>query len=204
MELNNAAALTMGEPYPNVLWKLKGVLLEVGTPLDDRVMMVLDNFYHFLTELEASSSAREYSHFASILDMAAVAGVALQNLMAERGSEDWIKRFLLGAISEGMMVMAARQYVKAWEEEMKANYRLAAWFLHGAFWQISAELQPDLAQRDRRILVDQLVSPILAGELNGSASAALIVRYYQLLLLAWLAPKMADEIETTRDGRGAI
>ena len=204
MDLNKASGLALGEPYPKILWKLKGALLDDGTPLDDRAMIVLDNFYLFLTELEASSSAREYSHFASILDMAAVAGVALQNLVAEKDSENWIKRFLLGAISEGMMVMAARQYVKAWEEELKANYRVAAWFLHGAFWQISAELQPDLAYKDRRILVDQLISPILGGELNGSASAALIVRYYQLLLLARLAPKMAGDIEATRDGRGSI
>ena len=34
--------------------------------------------------------------------MAAVAGVALQNLMDDRDSEEWWTRFVIGAVSEGI------------------------------------------------------------------------------------------------------
>jgi len=193
MTLNETLILTLSEPYPEKLWLLRSELLEIGIDIDHPSLKVLDYFYLFLNELIASSTAREYSHFASILDMAAVAGIAIQNLMDDSDSENWMNRFLLGAIGEGMMVLAARQYVKAWEEEMKANINAAAWTLSDSFWRISMTLQPDLEQEARRSLVDTLAAPIKGDELNASGKAALIVRYHQLLLLAWLIPWLDEE-----------
>jgi hypothetical protein len=90
-------------------------------------MILLDAFYTFLNELSSSATAREYSHYASLLDMGAIAGVALQNLL-ERGSKDeWWQRLAVGALSESLMILAARQYVKAWDNEMTADFNNAAW-----------------------------------------------------------------------------
>jgi len=122
-----------------------------------------------------------------------VAGIAMQNLMENSDPEGWMNRFLVGAIGEGMMVLAARQYVKAWEEEMKANINAAAWTLSDSFWRISMTLQPELEQEARRNLVDTLVAPIRGDGLKASSKAALIVRYHQLLLLAWLIPWLDEE-----------
>jgi len=199
MNLDETLVLTLSEPYPDRLWQLRSDLLEVGIDIDHPALKVLDYFYLFLNELIASSTAREYSHFASILDMAAVAGIAIQNLMEEGDSEGWMNRFLLGAIGEGMMVLAARQYVKAWEEEMKANFSAAAWSLSDSFWRISMTLQPDLEQEARRSLVDTLVAPIRSDELNASGKAALIVRYHQFLLLAWLFPWLDKESKKPKE-----
>ena len=144
----------LARPSPDSLWQLRADLLESGMDDDSQPLAVLDAFYHFLNELVASSTAREYSHFASILDMVAVAGVAIQNLMDEEDSEEWWRRFVVGAISEGMMVLAARQYVRAWEQEMRANYNAAAWYLAREYWSLSANLQPELSPGRRRQLVD--------------------------------------------------
>ncbi len=176
----------LARPSPDSLWQLRADLLESGMDDDSQPLAVLDAFYHFLNELVASSTAREYSHFASILDMVAVAGVAIQNLMDEEDSEEWWRRFVVGAISEGMMVLAARQYVRAWEEEMRANYNAAAWYLAREYWSLSANLQPELSPGRRRQLVDQLFGPIAGDEVDGTLKAGLIVRLFQVLLVARL------------------
>jgi hypothetical protein len=116
--------------------------------------------------------------------MAAVAGVALQNLIEEEDSEQWWQRLLAGAVSEGMMVVAARQYVKAWEVEMRSDYNAAAWYLAQEYWRLSQDLQPDLAPAKRRVLVDQLFEPFADKDLEATAKAGLIVYMFQLLLVA--------------------
>lgn len=186
MELQTSLIQVLTEPTPAALWQLRGELLEIGLASDSRVMTTLHEFYQFLNELVASSTAREFSHFASILDMAAVAGVAIQNLMNIEESEDWWKRFVVGATSEGLMVLAARQYVKAWEEEMRASYNAAAWYLSQEYWELSARLRPDLPLQERRQLVDRLLVPIQDDQLGGLVKAGLIVRLFQVLLLARL------------------
>ncbi len=187
-KINNQTALThvLTSPTPEALWKLRGELIEAGYSERSPVLVALDDFFNYLNDLMASSTGREYSHFASILDMAAVAGVAIQNLMNEEGSEDWWRRFIVGAVSEGLMVLAARQYVKAWEEEMNATYNAAAWKLAQSYWQLSTVLRPELTSEFRWRLVNELLWPIKDDELEGLVKAGLIVRYYQVLLLAWL------------------
>lgn len=186
MELQTSLIKVLTEPTPDALWQLRGELLELGLASDSRIMTTLHEFYQFLNELVASSTAREFSHFASILDMAAVAGVAIQNLMSIEESEDWWKRFVVGAASEGLMVLAARQYVKAWEEEMRASYNAAAWYLSHEYWELSTRLRPDLSLQDRRQLVDRLLVPVQDDQLEGLVKAGLIVRLFQVLLLARL------------------
>ena len=176
----------LARPSPDSLWQLRADLLESGMDHDSQPLTILDAFYHFLNELVASSTAREYSHFASILDMVAVAGVAVQNLLDEEDNEEWWRRFVVGAISEGMMVLAARQYVKAWEEEMQANYNAAAWYLAQEYWSLSADLQPALSPGRRRELIDQLFSPVAGDAVDGTVKAGLIVRLFQVLLVARL------------------
>jgi hypothetical protein len=172
------------KPTPEALWQLRADLLEQGVGDDSRLLVIVDEFYRFMNQVVASSTAREYSHIASLLDMAAVAGVAVQNLMEEKDSEQWWRRFVAGAASEGMMVLAARQYVKAWEVEMRSDFNAAAWFLAQEYWRLSVHLQPDLAPAKRRALIDQLFGPFLDEQVEGSVKVGLIARLFQTLLLA--------------------
>ncbi len=190
MQLLQSLSTVLTNPSPESLWQLQGNLLSEGFEPDAPVMAILDAFYTFLNELVASATAREYSHFASILDMGAVGGVAIQNLL-ERGSEGWWQRLIVGGLSESLMILAARQYVKAWENEMSSDFNEAAWFLYRQYWQLSAEMQPDLARDERRRLVDELLAPVHDPDVNGTAKAALLGRLFQLLLLANLAQESA-------------
>jgi hypothetical protein len=186
MSLSPSLNEVLSRPSPEALWHLRADLLEQGLTDDSRQMKIVNAFYDFANQLVASSTAREYSHLASILDMAAVAGVAVQNLLAEKDTEEWWQRFMTGAVSEGMMVLAARQYVKAWEEEMQSDFNKATWFLAQEYWHLSNDLQPELAPARRRELVDQLFLPLTGSQLDGTAKAGLIARLFQVLLLSRL------------------
>jgi hypothetical protein len=91
---------------------------------------------------------------------------------------------LVGGLSESLMILAARQYVKAWDNEMSSDINQAAWFLYREYWQLSADMQPELAREERRRLVDELLAPIYDSGISGTAKAALIGRLFQLLLMA--------------------
>lgn len=184
MLLLDSLSTVLTNPTPETLWRLQGDLLSQGFEPDAPIMGLLDAFHHFLNELVASATAREYSHFASILDMGAVGGVAIQNLLESRDSEEWWTRLLVGGLSESLMIIAARQYVKAWENEMLSDFNQAAWFLYRQYWQLSADLQPDLELDERRRLVDELLAPVHDSETSGTAKAALLGRLFQLLLMA--------------------
>ena len=91
-----------------------------------------------------------------------------------------------GALGEALMVLAARQYVKAWEEELKANYNAAAWFLSEEFWRLSVELKPNMPDAQRRQHVGRLDATLRDDEVEGIVRAAYIVTFFQLLLFVRL------------------
>ncbi len=179
-------ALILSKPEPSILWQLRSAMLEVGLSHDDKRIEIVNEFYEFVIQLVASSTARQYSHFASILDLGAIGGVALQNILEKSDSKNFTQRLLAGGLSEVLMVMAARQYVKAWEEEMKATYAAAAWRLWEKYWHLSISMQPDLDPDKRRMLVDDLIAPLRDNEIKGTVKAAITVHYYQLLIIAHL------------------
>lgn len=186
MLISPALHEVLTRPTPETLWRLRADLLEQGVPGDSRLMATVDEFYRYMNRLVASSTAREYSHIASILDMAAVAGVAVQNLIDQEDGRAWWQRFVVGAVSEGMMVLAARQYVKAWEVEMRSDHNAAAWYLAQEYWQLSVDLQPDLPPAERLKLIEELFGPLTDERVTGSMKAGLIGRLFQILLLARL------------------
>lgn len=191
MKLPDSLSTVLTNPSPEALWKLQGDLLSEGFQPDAPIMAILDGFYTFLNELVASATAREFSHFASILDMGAVGGIAIQNLLESRDSDGWFQRLLVGGISESLMIVAARQYVKAWENEMSSDLKQAAWFLYRHYWQLSVKLQPELDSDLRRRLMDELLAPIHDPKTGGTAKAALLGRLFQILLMANLVTEAA-------------
>lgn len=179
-------------PTPDSLRQLQSGLLRAGIAEDDPLWTLLDAYFGFLTSLAARATSREFSHFASMLDIGAVGGVALQNLLLAEADGQWWQRLLAGGLSEGLMVLAARQYVRAWEGEMSAVYATASWRLYRELWQVSARLQPTLPLAERQRLLDDLLNPLRDGDLNGTQRAILATRLYQLLLLVrlrWAFPQ---------------
>jgi hypothetical protein len=176
-------ATLLSRPSPEAVWDLRATLLADGLPGGDPALDLLAAYHRFLVELTSRSTARQFSHLASMLDVGAIAGVAVQNLLEARQGKNWWQRLVVGFMSEGLMVVAARQYVRGWEKEMQATYLDAAWRLYDFYWQLSESSQPDLAPDSRRSLVDRLLQPVRDETAPGSLRAAAALFLFQLLVL---------------------
>jgi hypothetical protein len=183
MPAADALFLLAAIPTPDALRQVQAGLLAASIGHEDPIWPLLDGYYEFLTTLAVRATSREFSHFASLLDMGAVGGVALQNILLVPGEGHGWQRLLAGGLSEGLMVLAARQYVRAWEGEMDAVFTAASWQLYRELWQVSAALQPGMPAGERKRLLDELLAPLLAEGEGGSRRAVLATRLYQLLLL---------------------
>lgn len=181
-----ALAAVLTKPRPESVWRLRRIMLGLGLQPGDPLWQTLAEFYAYINDVTARATARHYSEFAAQLDMAAIGGVAIQNLVHEGQTEGWLSRLILALASEGLMVAAARQYIKAWNEEMRATHRAAAWSLFEAYWKLSAELQPRLQPMARTSMVEKLVDPLRDEADEKMFKAGLGVRLFQILLLAQL------------------
>jgi hypothetical protein len=62
------------------------------------------------------------------------------------------------------------------------------WQLYEAFWNLSAEFQPDLAPSERHMHIDSLLSVVRDSAVNSTARMVLVIRLFQILLAIRLAP----------------
>ena len=188
MNIQESLTAVLAHPSTNTLWQLRGDLRQAGLPADSPVWRVLDKFYAFINELSASMSAHEYSKLATLLDIGAVGGVAIQNLIESdiEPSELW-KRLLAGGIGESLMVLASRQYVKGAKAGMMGVCRATAWELYDEFWQLSTQMQPELDPAARRQLIDKLLSTIHDDSVPEMVKIGLNGRLFQILLLTHLS-----------------
>lgn len=175
-------------PTADDLWRLHGTLLTYAQdqPGIEFVLEVAREFYLYLNELQGKMTARQYNEMASRLDIASVGVLALQDILIEQ--EHMGKSLLLGGIGEGLMVLASRQYIKAWEQELKSANRNAAWILYDVLWQLSRRYQPDLATSKRQALIEATIAPAMDDDTPFETRLLLLLRLYQMSLLLLLAP----------------
>jgi hypothetical protein len=187
--MNNETLFTnLSKPSPQSLWQLRDELLCDGVPVDSSLIMILGHAFDFLNELEARLTAQGYTELASMLDMGALGMVALQNLVdGGAGTDEFLQRFLLGALSEGLMIAASRQYIRGARAEVHALFQNHAWILHEAFWQLSVTQRPELDGNGRSATLATLFDPIWDNQTEPMAKAALLGRLYQILLLVHLS-----------------
>jgi hypothetical protein len=186
--LQEAIGPILSLPTPEALVALQGALLVSGRQGEaaDRALEVAGHFYAYLSELQSKISSRNYSEMASRLDIGAVGAVALENILSSEGEDFW-QRLALGAVAEGLMVAASRQYVKGWEVETRLVHNHAAWYLTEALWKASAETQPDLEPEQRWQAIQALLAPAYDPEVPAPDKAVLLGRTYQMLLITYLA-----------------
>jgi hypothetical protein len=192
MPMRDTVLRALASPTAGDLWRLRAELLEAGLPADARVMAVLGEFQSFLDHLATSTSSREYSEMASKLDIGAVGGVVLEQMLESRSGDDLALRLFTGALSEGLMVLATRQHIKAWEGELAAVYRGAAWYLYEELWRWAERKKPELSSGERRRLLDGLLAPVHSSEGDGPSKAVLLGLLFQLLLLSYLSEQLED------------
>jgi hypothetical protein len=191
MDLESILHRVLQEPTPEALWELQGALRvrsadgsEDEARASSHALEAAGQFYLYLSELQSKTTAREFSELASLLDIGAVGLVAVESLVTE-GEKLW-EKVLLGGMGESLMVLASRQYIKAWAQETELVHRRAAWYLFGALWRLSVECQPDLGAEQRQALIQALLAPSLEAETPVSAKIALLGRLFQVLLLTYV------------------
>ncbi|RPI56986.1 MAG: hypothetical protein EHM56_03990 [Chloroflexi bacterium] len=186
--LEEAAQAVLSHPTPRALQELQGALLALDRD-DDAAAQALEvagRFYSYLSELKTKIAAREYSELASHLDIGAVGAVALENVMAGQKEHLW-KSLLMGGLSEGLMVAASRQYIRAWKVETSLVHTQAAWYLAEALWRTSHEAQPGLDPAERWQAIASLLAPANEPQVPAPEKATLLGRIFQILLLTHLA-----------------
>jgi hypothetical protein len=70
-------------------------------------------------------------------------------------------------------------------------YDVFAWFLYGELWDLSVEERPELAEGERRALVDDLLDPLLDATVADGDRAALVVDAFRAVLAARLVPLLS-------------
>jgi hypothetical protein len=199
MPLDSILSRVLTSPAPDSLWNLRASLLALADrlppaqrPLADWSLAITGQFHHYLVLLQSKMSAHEYSQLASKMDIGSVGLLALQDLVADRGQ--LFKKLFVGGLSEGLMVLAALQYTKAWKTEVTLVNDEALWWLYDGLWQVSRELRPDLAAETRGDQLEALLAPVRSPEVEPAVKAAIIARLFQVLLLGsltWAASQPA-------------
>lgn len=187
MAIREPLERVLSAPTTADLRDLRAEMLAEAYPDDSRTWTVVDEFHRYLDRLVTSTTSREYSELASKLDIGAVGGVVMEQLFEHEGPEDLTLRLLTGLLSEGLMVAATRQHVKAWEGELSAVYRDAAWYLYGEMWRWTQQRNPGLSGAERRALLDRLFEPVHSADASGFSKAVLVGLLFQVLLAAYVS-----------------
>jgi hypothetical protein len=149
-------------------------------------LSLLGDFYHYLIGLESKLEAHAFAEIASRMDMGAVGGVVAENMLGSK--EKLLERVLIGGFSEILMVLASRQYVRAFDRELEAFYQAAAWQLRTHLWHFSAARRPELSLAQRASLIEAPFTPLLDPKTPGGAKSIALGCLFQVLLLDAVAP----------------
>ncbi len=193
--LQAAISSILRQPTPQSLIALQGALL-VSTPPGrerERCLGLAHRFYTYLCQLRSKITAKQFSQFASKLDIGAVGVVALENALFAQ--EEFWQRLLIGTMAEGLMVSASRQYVQGWSAEVELVHAEAAWVLTEVLWQVSQDTQPELSTEERWQGIQSLLHPIHGQEMADEEKAILLGRVFQHLLLTCLGRLLTDREE---------
>jgi hypothetical protein len=197
MSIREALRDTLSCPTVEGLWRLRAELLESCVPPGSRVWPVIGEYVRFLEQVRTGAASRHYSDLASKLDVGSISGVILERFLEPQSASQLALSAISGILSEGLMVLATRQHVRAWEEGLGSVCTGSAWFLYEEMWRWTQQKKPDLPPAERRRLLDLLFKPICSAQSGGFSRAIVIGTLFQLLLVsevsdACLAPEPPD------------
>jgi hypothetical protein len=150
-------------PLPDQIWEVRSDVLAMRAVLEgartarnrEETLSVLadlsdlcDAFFRFTTCLLHNLKGKGFTQFATLWDMATVGSLALHDLMDGRWRQ--LKDLLASAFSEGSMIMASLQYVRAAEENLKTVTDEHASFLYGKLWGVALEIRKGLTPAEAR------------------------------------------------------
>ncbi len=183
MSLRDSLTTALKNPTAAGLWPLRADLLEEGVPQGARIWEVIGQYQQFLEQLSSCMSSRHYSDLASRLDIGSISGVIIERLLEPQGGRELALSLLTGALSEGLMIAATRQHVKAWEQGTATHIKSTAWYLYGELWRWTEEMKPELPAAERRRQLDHIFGPVLNADLDCACKAVILGFLFQLLLI---------------------
>lgn len=208
-ETNDSDLARLGEllghiahrPTTADLWALHGALLACTDDPSDAGLAseIARGFYLYLSELQGKMTARQYNELASRLDIGAVGTLALQDILLEH--ENLWSNLLLGGVGEGLMLLASRQYIKAWEQELKLVQRRTAWDLYSILWKLSRQFQPEMETGKRQALIETTLASALDEDTPFETRMLTLLRLFQVALLLVVAPLCVSQPSSTIDAR---
>jgi len=175
------------EPSAAAVWELRGDLLTRGLAPDAKAFALLAEFHRFLDRLATGTASRGHSERASMMEVGSLSGVVAADLAEAADAGEWARRLLSAAVTEGLAVLATRQHVRAWRGELASVFKEAAWYLYDELWLWASRRKPDLESAERRRLLDQLVAPIRADDVDAEQKTAIVCSLFLLLLVDCLA-----------------
>jgi len=196
MSLREGLARTLTHPTPEAVWNLRAGLLEAGVPPGARLWRVIEEYQQFLQHILTGAASRHYSDLASKLDIGSITGVVVDRFFESKDARSLARSMLSGVLSEGLMVLATRQHVRAWEESLGAVCSGASWFLYEELWRWSQEKNPELTAGQRRLMLDKLFQPLCSKQGDGPSKAILIGSLFQLLLLSHILDEIGGTAAT--------
>jgi hypothetical protein len=187
MPLAEALSRTLSYPTTENLWQLRAELLESGIPAEGRIWAILGEYQRFLEQVRTSTESRQYSELASKLDIASISGIVVERFLEPQGARELALSILSGILSEGLMALATRQHVKAWETGLASVCAGSAWFLYEEMWHWARRKKPELTAGERRRLLDLLFAPICSENQAQISKFQLIGSLFQVLLISEVA-----------------
>lgn len=182
LTLSSTLRRILTTPTPDDLWQLQAGLLAIGGAAAHKARDVAGEFYSFLRGLESKTASRSASSASAILTTASVSSVGLQEMLAEQ--ENPLRRLLASGVTAMLEVAGAMKSVEAWEVEASLVHHDVAWYLYGELWDVSLVSRPELSEKERRSLMDQLLKPIVDPDVETAAKSAVLVRFFQIALAA--------------------
>jgi hypothetical protein len=182
MDVMNTLTILFASPSVENLWTLRSDLLEAGHANKSTLLTVLSDFRRFLAQLDSRATSKGYSDLASKLDIGALSSIVGEEVLTNAQSPELAEKLLAGVLTEGLAVLATRQHVKAWDNELKTVCDEATWIVHDWLWRFTTKHKPDLEAATRRSLLDQLIAPLRENTTTVELKIALLTRLFQILL----------------------
>lgn len=193
MALDDVLQRILTGPTPEDLWSLQPLLLAANTPEAARAHEVAGQFYCYLVNVRSKLTSKQYSLLGAALAATSIGIMAVRDLLdsAANDPEHLLQNALAGGLAGSTEGLSTVQAVRAWETEFGSVHQEALWDLYGLLWQLAADRRPDQAVETRHALIDQLLAPAQAPELNGIARMGYLIRLFQIALLLRLRPLIA-------------
>ncbi len=153
----------------------------------------VSRFYSFGAEVTGFSISNKTANRASLYDLASVGVLGVENILtAEHKS---LMRFLMSGLSEGLMYLGSREYVRGSTAVLEATYKAHALNVRDALWSLAMDFRgsEDLGSiREARQAIDALFAKFDDASVPVPAKVALLYQLYGLVAIVRCAQLLED------------